>query len=134
MTFEEFRNSSAEKIYENCPTEQKDRGTSFFQADCLIHQAFCSQQENRLSVFRQHTSGRQIFPKDFQRHFYLRQNKRNMRKENFLISFQHYFSFFVRAFPFVSFHCTSGRYVRTSATAPFVAETYNERLRWCYQR
>lgn len=36
MTFEEFRNSSAEKIYENCPTEQKDRGTSFFQADCLI--------------------------------------------------------------------------------------------------
>ena len=36
MTFEEFRNSCAEKIYENCPTEQKDRGTAFFQADCLI--------------------------------------------------------------------------------------------------
>lgn len=36
MTFEEFRNSSAGKIYENCPTEQKDRGTAFFQAECLI--------------------------------------------------------------------------------------------------
>ena len=36
MTFESFRAFAAEKIYENCPTEQKDRGTAFFQADCLI--------------------------------------------------------------------------------------------------
>ena len=51
MTFEEFRNSSAEKIFENCPTEQKDRGTAFFQADCLIKHFsgfdfhFCSKKE-----------------------------------------------------------------------------------------
>ena len=36
MTFESFRIHAAEKIYKNCPTEQKDRGTAFFQADCLI--------------------------------------------------------------------------------------------------
>ncbi|WP_296030214.1 hypothetical protein [uncultured Treponema sp.] len=51
-----------------------------------------------------------------------------------MISFQYSSSFYFRAFPFVSFHCTSGRYVRTSAAAPFVAVNCNERLRRCYQR
>ncbi len=57
MTFEEFRNSSAEKIYKNCPTEQKDRGTAFFQADCIIKHfsgrdfVFCAKEEIPQQVF-----------------------------------------------------------------------------------
>ena len=61
MTFEEFRNSSAEKIYENCPTEQKDRGTAFFQAECLIKHfsgrdfVFCAKEKIPSEIFEKLT-------------------------------------------------------------------------------